>query len=60
VFDCAGRLTREFPSEEMSAGSHALSWDGTDEHGEPASPGLYVVRLDTPGGTILRKLARTR
>ena len=60
VFDCAGRLMREFPRQEMSAGAHAISWDGSDEYGEPASPGLYVVRLDTPAGTVLRKLARTR
>jgi subtilisin family serine protease len=60
VFDCAGRLMREFPSDELSAGAHAISWDGTDESGDPASPGVYVVRLDTPGGTIFRKLARTR
>ena len=60
VFDCMGRLTRELPGGEMSAGSHAASWDGTDAYGDPVGPGVYVVRLDTPAGTILRKLARTR
>ena len=60
VFDCAGRLMCEFPSGEMSAGSHAVSWDGTDEFGDPANPGVYVVRLETTNGTIVRKLARMR
>jgi len=60
VFDCAGRLTREFASGDQSGGSHAISWDGTDEFGDPASPGVYVVRLETPNGTILRKLARMK
>jgi len=60
VFDCTGRLMHEFPGSDMSAGSHAVSWDGTDAHGDPASPGVYLVRLETPRGTIFRKLARVR
>jgi flagellar hook assembly protein FlgD len=60
VYDCAGRIMREFPSDELPAGSHTVSWDGTDEHGDPASAGVYVVRLETPNGAIARKLARVR
>jgi len=60
VYDCAGRIMREFPSDELPAGSHTVSWDGTDEHGDPASAGVYVVRLETPNGAIVRKLARVR
>jgi len=48
------------PSGEMSAGPHATSWDGIDAFGNPVGPGVYVVRLDTPAGSVLRKVARTR
>jgi hypothetical protein len=44
----------------MGAGAHATSWDGNDAFGDPVGPGVYVVRLDTQAGPILRKLARTR
>jgi subtilisin family serine protease len=60
VYDCAGRVMREFPSDEMTAGSHTVSWDGTDAHGDPACAGVYVVRLETSSGAIVRKLARMR
>ena len=60
VYDCAGRLMHEFPSTEMSAGAHTVSWDGTDAHGGAANPGVYVVRLETANGAIVRKLARVK
>ena len=60
VFDCTGRLTRDLSSGELPAGSHAIAWDGMDEYGNLTAAGVYVVQLDTPAGSFLRKLARTR
>ncbi|HXS81370.1 MAG TPA: S8 family serine peptidase [Methylomirabilota bacterium] len=60
VFDCMGRLMRELPIGEMSAGPHATAWDGTDASGDPVDPGVYVVRLETTNGAVVRRLARVR
>jgi|SRR5262245_1101839 len=60
VFDCTGRLTRDLTTGELPAGSHAIAWDGMDEYGNLTAAGVYVVQLDTPAGSFLRKLARTR
>ena len=60
VFDCAGRLQRELVNGELPAGPQSLRWDGADARGQSASPGVYVVRLDTPAGALCRKFVRMR
>ena len=60
VYDCAGRLVRELASIDEAAGEHVLLWDGADSHGRQPSAGIYVMRLDTPMGTLRRKFVRTR
>ncbi len=41
ILDVAGRLVRRLPI----AGRAALYWDGADDSGHPASPGIYYARL---------------
>jgi hypothetical protein len=60
VHDVAGRLVRELASEHLPAGAHEFRWDGTAANGRPVSAGVYLVRLESESGTVLRKLARTR
>lgn len=45
IFDLGGRLIRS--QQRVVAGSSAFEfqWDGLDEAGQPAPPGLYVYRL---------------
>ncbi len=49
VYDAAGRQVREVASGEFGAGAHELRWDGRDAAGGEAGPGLYFVRVSTPG-----------
>ena len=51
---------RELSSGEEPAGEHVLSWDGADSQGRQPNAGIYVMRLDTPAGTLRRKFVRTR
>ena len=60
VYDLAGRLVRDLAGGELPAGSHSIHWDGLDTRGQLTSAGIFLVRLDTPAGALLRKLARTR
>ncbi len=45
LFDVAGRQVRMLAKSRLAAGPHELAWDGLDDAGRPASPGVYLARL---------------
>jgi len=45
VFDARGRRISEFRPTAFGAGSHAVTWNGTDASGRPAASGIYRVRM---------------
>jgi hypothetical protein len=49
VYDVLGREVRRLVDQEMSAGTHSVTWDGTDQSGHPAASGVYFFRM-TAGG----------
>jgi flagellar hook assembly protein FlgD len=51
VYDSGGRLVKRLASGAMTAGPHALPWDGTDARGHGVAAGVYVARLEA-GGTV--------
>lgn len=46
VYDLAGSRIAHLRPEGSSAGRHAVTWDGRDEAGNRASPGVYLVRIE--------------
>lgn len=61
VFDVGGRRARTLlEGQWLPAGPAACAWDGRDESGTEAPPGLYVVRLETPAGRFTRLLVKLR
>ncbi len=46
VFDISGRLVRTLVSEILTAGDHAVPWDGRDDHDELVASGIYLIRAD--------------
>jgi hypothetical protein len=46
VYDLRGRLVRSLQAGTLTAGRHAVVWDGTDRRGRAAAAGVYCVRLD--------------
>ena len=45
VYDAAGRLERRLAmGTELDAGPHEFAWDGRDEFGAIAAPGVYFVK----------------
>jgi subtilisin family serine protease len=58
VFDVSGRCVRELASGTLAAGPHRERWDGHDGEGRDLGSGVYLVRLDVPGGSRERKLVR--
>ena len=45
IIDLTGRKVRQLTSAASQGGSVAFTWDGSDERGVPASPGLYYWRV---------------
>jgi photosystem II stability/assembly factor-like uncharacterized protein len=53
IYDITGRLIRSFTLCPMP---YALTWDGTDQSGQPVPAGVYLVRLSNGGKTAQIKL----
>ncbi len=49
VFDILGRGVTTLVNQEVSSGSHTVSWDGINASGKPVSSGVYFYRLDAVG-----------
>ncbi|MDE2813531.1 MAG: gliding motility-associated C-terminal domain-containing protein, partial [Gemmatimonadota bacterium] len=57
IYDLQGRLVRRLVEQRaLSTGSYGVAWDGRDEQGDVAPPGVYLARLrvdtDTEGSQI--------
>lgn len=57
IYDVDGRLVRTLVSSPEDPGPHTAAWDGTDGEGAPAASGVYMVRLETAGRVITRKIS---
>jgi hypothetical protein len=60
VYDVAGRLVKTLEEDVVSAGTHLVRWDGTDQKGRPAASGVYLVRLDADNLRRSARLVRMR
>jgi len=58
IFGVDGRKVRTLLAGPQSAGSREVSWDGRDERGALAPPGIYYARLVTEGSRLTRRLVR--
>ena len=45
LYDLRGRRVRLLVDEDDAPGAAGVAWDGADDAGRPAPPGLYVVGL---------------
>ena len=51
VYDVGGRLVRDLLDQLLTAGHHAIVWNGQDGDGVAVRAGLYFCRLVTRAGT---------
>jgi hypothetical protein len=49
IFDLAGRRVRGLADHSLPAGASVIPWDGREQGGERARPGVYFARLVAPG-----------
>lgn len=60
VLDVRGRLVRRLHAGALTAGEHAVHWDGCSDDSTPAAGGVYLARLGGDGGSALLKLVLVR
>jgi hypothetical protein len=60
VFDVSGRLVRVLVNESLPRGPHAARWDGFDQSGSRAAPGVYFYRMVADEFSSVRKLVVVR
>jgi len=60
VYDLAGRRVRVLARGPAGGGVRVLEWDGRDEHGAEAAPGLYFARVRFGAEVRVARLVRIR
>ncbi|NIV95765.1 T9SS type A sorting domain-containing protein [candidate division KSB1 bacterium] len=46
VYNVVGQKIKTLVDEVKAAGAHSVTWDGTDERGQPVPSGVYLYRFD--------------
>ena len=61
VYDLKGRLTKVLLDENSApAGDGEVTWDGTDDRGQPAPNGIYLYQLSSGSEVETRKMLLLR
>jgi hypothetical protein len=60
VLDITGRRIATLASGHLPAGTHMLRWDGTTARGQHAAPGVYLIRVQSPGLQRTLRVVRLR
>jgi hypothetical protein len=56
VFDLNGALVKELLNENVAAGEHRVTWDGTDKNHARVSSGIYFFRVECAAKAISGRL----
>ena len=60
VLDISGRRVATLARGNFPAGNHELSWNGTNARGERVTPGVYLIRVQSPGFDRTQRVVRLR
>ncbi|MCP4570977.1 MAG: T9SS type A sorting domain-containing protein [bacterium] len=60
VFDLAGRRVATLLDEHRTAGEHEATWTGRNDLGRQVGAGMYLLRLESGGGTATRKITMVK
>ncbi|MCC7142484.1 MAG: T9SS type A sorting domain-containing protein [Candidatus Eisenbacteria bacterium] len=58
IYDSGGRLVRVLGVGEMTAGQHAMTWDGKSDAGAALPAGVYYSRVETGAGVVTGRVVR--
>jgi len=51
IYEISGRIVKTLVNSVLPDGEHSVSWDGTDENGQPVCSGVYFSHLRAGSGT---------
>ncbi|HEY6867486.1 MAG TPA: FlgD immunoglobulin-like domain containing protein [Candidatus Eisenbacteria bacterium] len=60
VFDAQGRMVATLHRGPVARGLTAIAWDGHGGDGGPLAAGIYLLRVSTPLGGAVARIARAR
>ena len=60
VYNAAGQVVRTLVDGVIEAGSHEISWDGTDNFGRSVASGVYMYRLTSGDRQTVRRMTLVR
>lgn len=60
IFNVLGQEVRTLSQEQYEAGSHTLRWDGQDNLGNPVASGVYLLRLEMEGFSVVKNMSLIR
>ena len=56
IYNLVGQRVRTLVDRHQQAGHYRLTWDGKDDAGFAAASGLYLYRLESETGSLVRKM----
>ena len=56
LYNALGQRVRTLVDEIQAAGRHQVSWNARDHGGAPVASGVYLSRLQYPGGVRTQQL----
>ena len=57
IYDMRGGLVKTLVDDVQASGYRTIKWDGTNDHGQKVSTGLYLYRIEAEGFTDTKKMA---
>jgi hypothetical protein len=60
IYDAEGRLVKLLAQGTAEPGRYSVTWAGDDQGGNPASPGIYFVKMKAAGFSATRKATLLR
>tara|TARA_Y100000590_G_scaffold271798_1_gene305105 strand:- start:491 stop:5827 length:5337 start_codon:yes stop_codon:yes gene_type:complete len=56
IYNMLGQKIREYQMHSIPAGYHSITWDATNDFGDPVSAGVYLYQLQTKGFIKTKKM----
>lgn len=58
IYNVAGREVKRLVSDDLPAGNHVATWDGSDDQGRKVESGVFFYRLTGPGVNTSKRMVR--
>jgi hypothetical protein len=56
IFNTNGELIKSLANQNYSAGTHTLTWNGTDKNNHKVASGVYLYRLEAGNEVLSNKM----